>query len=114
LRLNRFRVQSGALALVALTVMKKLIGFKNSEIVVEAAKRLDRIASQLYVQSKSFDEVYDLARNKSEMLASIPAIQPIKNLDIRRISSHFGVRLDPFYKVNKFHQGVDFSATSRN
>lgn len=89
---------------------EKLIGFKNSEIVVETAKKLDRIASQLYVQSKSFDEVYELARNKSEMLASIPAIQPIKNEDMRRISSHFGIRLDPFYKVNKFHQGVDFSA----
>ena len=44
------------------------------------------------------------------MLASIPAIQPVKNRDLRRISSYFGVRLDPFYKVNKFHEGVDFSA----
>lgn len=89
---------------------EKLLGYKNSDIVVETAKKLDRIASLLYVQSKSFDEVFDLARNKSEMLASIPAIQPVKNLDLRRISSYFGVRTDPFYKVNKFHQGVDFSA----
>ncbi|MDD3701400.1 MAG: M23 family metallopeptidase [Bacteroidales bacterium] len=87
-----------------------LSGYRNSEIVVETSKRLDRIASMLYVQSKSFDEVLELARNKSEMLASIPAIQPVKNTDVRRISSHFGVRLDPFYKVNKFHQGIDFSA----
>jgi murein DD-endopeptidase MepM/ murein hydrolase activator NlpD len=89
---------------------EKMIGFKNSDIVIETARRLDRIASQLYVQSKSFDEVYDLARNKTEMMASIPAIQPLRNDDMRRISSHYGVRLDPFYKVYKFHQGVDFSA----
>jgi murein DD-endopeptidase MepM/ murein hydrolase activator NlpD len=44
-------------------------------------------------------------------LASIPAIQPIHNLDLRRIGSYFGVRTDPFYKVKKFHYGVDFSAS---
>ncbi|MCC7319282.1 MAG: M23 family metallopeptidase [Bacteroidales bacterium] len=87
-----------------------LEGYNNSKIVTEAAQRLDRIASQLYVQSKSFDEVFDLAKRKNEMLASMPAIQPVKNTDLRRISSYYGVRLDPFYKVNKFHEGVDFSA----
>lgn len=89
---------------------ENLAGYNNSELVVNTAKQLDRIASQLYVQSKSFDEVFDLAKNKAEMLSSIPAIQPVKNTDLRRISSYFGVRTDPFYKVNKFHQGVDFSA----
>ncbi|MDP3462654.1 MAG: M23 family metallopeptidase [Bacteroidales bacterium] len=88
----------------------RLKGYKNSDIVVLTTQRLDQIASQLYVQSKSFDEVYELAKNKSEMLASIPAIQPVKDIDLRRITSYFGIRTDPFYKVNKFHQGVDFSA----
>lgn len=89
---------------------ENLSGYNNSELVINTAKRLDKIASQLYVQSKSFDEVFELAKNKAEMLSSIPAIQPVKNTDLRRISSYFGVRTDPFYKVNKFHQGVDFSA----
>ncbi|MDY0077799.1 MAG: M23 family metallopeptidase [Bacteroidales bacterium] len=88
----------------------KLTGFKSSDLVIDASRRLDQIASQLYVQSKSYDEVFELARNKSEMLSAIPAIQPVKNSDLKRISSYFGVRTDPFYKVNKFHQGVDFSA----
>lgn len=88
----------------------RLKGYKNSELVVATTQKLDQISSQLYVQSKSFDEVFELARNKAEMLASIPAIQPVKDLDLKRITSYFGIRLDPFYKVNKFHQGVDFSA----
>lgn len=88
----------------------RLKGFQKSEVVISTAQKLDQLASQLYVQSKSFDEVFEMARNKSEMLASIPAIQPIKNYDLRRISSYYGIRLDPFYKVNKFHSGVDFSA----
>jgi murein DD-endopeptidase MepM/ murein hydrolase activator NlpD len=44
------------------------------------------------------------------MLASIPAIQPVSNHDLKRLSSYFGYRPDPIYKVKKFHSGVDFSA----
>ena len=45
------------------------------------------------------------------MLASIPAIQHVNNKDLRRIGSYFGTRVDPFYKVRKFHEGMDFSAS---
>lgn len=89
---------------------KNLEGYKNSDIIKKTAKQLDMIASQLYVQSKSYDEVYELARNKEQMMASIPAIQPISNNDLRRIGSYFGYRTDPFYKVTKFHEGIDFTA----
>ncbi len=82
----------------------------NSEIVVNTAKRLDQITSQLVVQSKSYDEVFKLAKNKEKLIASIPAIQPVDFHDLRRIGSLFGYRTDPFYKVIKFHEGMDFTA----
>lgn len=88
----------------------RLEGFKNSEIIINTTKKLDLITSQLYVQSKSFDEVFSLAKRKEELLASIPAIQPVANKDLRRIGSYFGYRTDPFYKVTKFHEGIDFTA----
>ena len=86
-----------------------LDGHVNSDMVINTAKRIDILTSQLYVQSKSFDEIYEMAKNKSEMLACIPAIMPVKDTDIYRISSHYGQRTDPFYKVTKFHGGIDFS-----
>lgn len=86
-----------------------LDGYVNSDMVVNIAKRIDILTSQLYVQSKSFDEIYEMAKNKSEMLSCIPAIMPVKGTDIYRISSHYGQRTDPFYKVTKFHGGIDFS-----
>ena len=86
-----------------------LDGYVNSEMVVNTAKRIEVLSSQLYVQSKSFDEIYNMAKNKSEMLSCIPAIMPVKGTDIYRISSHYGHRTDPFYKVTKFHGGIDFS-----
>jgi len=82
----------------------------NSKIVVNTAKRLDEITSQLVVQSKSYDEVFKLAKNKEKLIASIPAIQPVDFHDLRRIGSLFGYRTDPFYKVTKFHEGIDFAA----
>jgi murein DD-endopeptidase MepM/ murein hydrolase activator NlpD len=85
-------------------------GYSNSDLVVETEKKMDRILGKLYVQSKSFDEVFNLARNKERMLVSIPAIQPVNNIDVKRIGSYFGYRMDPFYKVRKFHEGMDFSA----
>ena len=87
-----------------------LYGYKNSDIVVNVTQRLDVIASQMYYQSKSYDEVFEMARNKSKMLACIPAIIPVKESQIRQISSYFGYRTDPIYKVSKFHSGMDFAA----
>jgi len=89
---------------------EKLKGYSNSDIMIETDKKMSKIMGQLYVQSKSFDEVFTLAKNKEKMLACVPAIQPVSNEDLRRIGSYFGTRVDPFYKVRKFHEGIDFSA----
>jgi murein DD-endopeptidase MepM/ murein hydrolase activator NlpD len=89
---------------------EKLKGYSNSDLIIETQKTMDRILGQLYVQSKSYDEVFNLAKNKERMLVSIPAIQPINNKDLLRVGSYFGTRVDPFYKVRKFHEGMDFSA----
>ena len=87
-----------------------LYGYHNSEQVVATTMKLDIIASQLYHQSVSYDELFELARNKEEMLACIPAIFPLKEVEIKYISSYFGHRPDPIYKITKFHSGIDFSA----
>ncbi|HZK08275.1 MAG TPA: M23 family metallopeptidase [Bacteroidales bacterium] len=88
----------------------KLEGYQNSNILITTSEKLDKITSQLVVQSKSFDEVFEMSKNKAKFLSSMPAIQPMSNKDLRRLSSFFGYRMDPFYKVMKHHEGVDFSA----
>ncbi len=88
----------------------KLEGYKNSDVIIYTTKKLDKIVSELVVQSKSFDEVFEMAKNKTKMLACIPAIQPVSNKNLKRLSSYYGYRTDPIYKVKKFHEGIDFSA----
>ncbi|GGF78291.1 M23 family metallopeptidase [Wenyingzhuangia marina] len=89
---------------------KNLDGFKNSELVKEATKKMDVLAKRLVIQSKSLDEIVKLAKNKSEMLASIPAIQPVANKDLKRMASGYGIRIHPIYKTRRMHWGMDFSA----
>ena len=73
---------------------------------------MDILSKQLYIQSKSFDEVVDLCKSHDEMLKCIPAIQPVSNKDLKKTASGYGVRIDPIYKTTKFHSGMDFSANA--
>jgi len=91
---------------------KELEGFDNSELVINTSKRVDIISKELAIQSKSLDEILKLAKEKNNLLAAIPAIQPVKNENLKAMASGFGYRTDPFTKVRKFHAGMDFSAKS--
>jgi murein DD-endopeptidase MepM/ murein hydrolase activator NlpD len=82
----------------------------NSALVISTSRKLDILAKEAYIQSKSFDEVMKIALNKEEMLASIPAIQPLTNSDLKRTASGWGYRIHPIYKVRKMHWGMDFTA----
>ena len=89
---------------------KELEGYDNSRLVIETTKKLDRIRKEIYIQSKSFDDLVTMAKNKEEMLSSLPAIQPISNSDLTRTASGWGWRIHPIYKIVKFHFGMDFTA----
>ena len=91
---------------------KELEGFDNSELVINTSKRVDVISKELVIQSKSLDEILKLAKEKNKLLAAIPAIQPVRNENLKAMASGFGYRTDPFTKVRKFHAGMDFSAKS--
>lgn len=89
---------------------KELEGYNNSELVINTAKRVDILTNQLVTQSKSLDEILKLAKAKENLLAAIPAIQPVRNENLKRMASGFGYRNDPFTKVRKMHEGMDFTA----
>ena len=87
-----------------------LEGFNNSKLIIETANRLDKIRKKVYIQSKSYDNLIKLAENKEDMLRSIPSIIPISNKDLTRTASGYGWKIHPFYKISKFHFGMDFTA----
>ena len=89
---------------------KTLEGYDNSQLVMNTTKRIDVLNKELVIQSKSLDEILKLADAKSDFLSAIPAIQPVRNENLKRLASGFGYRTDPFTKVKKMHEGMDFTA----
>lgn len=91
---------------------KDLEDFNSSDLILSSSKKVDEIMKALAIQSVSLDEITKLAKQKALLLKSIPAIQPIKNEELKHMASGFGYRSDPFTKIRKFHNGMDFSAKS--
>ncbi|MDO6596113.1 M23 family metallopeptidase [Oceanihabitans sp. 2_MG-2023] len=89
---------------------KSFEGYDNSKLIIESNKRIDRLQKRIVVQSKSLDEIAILATEKEKLLAAIPAIQPVRNEDLTRMASGYGMRTDPFTKARKMHWGMDFTA----
>ncbi|RUT73267.1 M23 family metallopeptidase [Ancylomarina longa] len=90
---------------------KNLENLDNADLVISTTKKLDGIIKSMYVQTKSYDDVEDMVKNKFKMLAAIPAIMPLALKDYGRISAGFGWRIHPIYKTRKFHDGMDFTCT---
>ncbi len=89
---------------------KDLDGYSNTDLMKSATERIDRITKQLYIQSKSYDEVVKMAKGKEKLLASIPAIMPLNNKNLKHAPSGYGWRTHPIYKTQEFHPGMDFTA----
>lgn len=90
----------------------QLENLTNSELVKNTAMRLDMVMKQMYVQSKSYDEIIELAKNKDQMLRCTPSVMPIANKNLTRTASGWGYRIHPIYKIKKFHEGMDFTAST--
>ena len=90
---------------------EQLRDMANADLVINTTQKLDMLNRQLYIQSKSFDEVVDLCKNHDEMLKCIPAIMPVSNKNLKKTVYKRQVRIDPIYKTTKFHAGMDFSAS---
>ncbi len=85
-------------------------GLEKEDLILTLYKKIDKVKKQMYIQTKSYDEILSEAKDKSQMLASIPAIQPIYNKELTRLASGFGMRIHPIYKGRRMHHGIDFTA----
>lgn len=89
----------------------KEMNLDNEDVVIELKEQVDQLRRKIYIESKSQDEVVQLAEKKEKLYAAIPAIQPISNKQLVAIASGFGIRIHPIYKLRKMHTGIDFAAS---
>ncbi len=92
------------------TFTKKLSPYSNAAILGVIQEQIVALNKKIAIQNTSYTILDTLIANKKEMLASIPSIQPIMVQSKDQISSGFGVRIDPIYKVPRLHTGLDFTA----
>ena len=82
----------------------------ETELVRSITSQLNNLTMLVAYQEKSFNAIEDMVKDKEKLLAAIPAIQPVSDKDLTRVASGFGMRIDPVYKVPKFHAGLDFTS----
>jgi murein DD-endopeptidase MepM/ murein hydrolase activator NlpD len=85
-------------------------GMDQDNLATSIATSLNNLSSRMNWQTKSYHDIDNFIKNKEQLLACTPAIQPVSNKDLKRIASGFGYRIDPVYKTTKFHAGLDFAA----
>jgi murein DD-endopeptidase MepM/ murein hydrolase activator NlpD len=90
--------------------LKRVSEMSEDYLVNSITNSLEKLFNRASYQQKSFVEIEKLIESKEDLLAAIPAIQPVSNKDLERIASGFGYRIDPVYKIPKMHAGLDFTA----
>ncbi|MEE9166622.1 MAG: M23 family metallopeptidase [Candidatus Neomarinimicrobiota bacterium] len=69
---------------------------------------LDELSRKVKLEKESYETIYRSIRTQSDMLSSIPSINPVRG---GYFNTGFGNRRDPFTSEERFHQGLDISAT---
>ena len=90
--------------------LQLVMGMRSDELERSINSSISNLSQRLDVQEQSYVQITNFIKNKEDLLASTPAIQPLSNKDLKRVASGFGYRIDPVYKTVKFHQGLDFTA----
>lgn len=87
---------------------RALENLPDASLITELTHGLDLLDREMYVQSRSFDELKNAALSQRDKLRHTPAVMPVSVKDYN-LSSGFGYRTDPIYGTTEFHAGVDFS-----
>ncbi|WP_245907005.1 peptidoglycan DD-metalloendopeptidase family protein [Reichenbachiella versicolor] len=94
------RLKLGIYSSLIPVLMLSTMAFKQSHI----SKVEDYLPEFSVLESDSVEELLAISDN------AVPSISPIKDEDLTRLSSGYGYRIHPIFKVRKFHSGVDFAA----
>ncbi|MDE6143728.1 MAG: M23 family metallopeptidase [Muribaculaceae bacterium] len=90
---------------------RELQELSDAGLVTRLTQSMDLLERQLYAQSQSFDQLRTVLGTQKDKIAHIPSILPI-NVKDYTMSSGYGYRRDPIYGSSKFHEGLDFAAST--
>lgn len=90
--------------------IRLVMSLNRFELEESVVSTIGNIEKRMAFQDKSYEQLNEFIKNKEQLLACTPAIQPVSNSDLKRVASGYGYRIDPIYKTPRFHAGLDFTA----
>ncbi len=81
----------------------------NKTLESELNKRLANASEKMAELVRSAERMQANSGEMGAKARNIPAIQPISNKQLTLLTASYGMRMHPFYKTLKSHQGVDFT-----
>ena len=88
---------------------EELLGKSKRKLEKEFAARVERMESELTSLNDSYLRLQERMNAAGDGKHSIPAIQPVTNKRLTLLTASYGMRMNPFYKTMKAHQGVDYT-----
>lgn len=82
---------------------------RYTPLMQSAWHKLDALTRLIYAQSRSFDGIETLSKDKDMMAECIPAIWPMNKNLLRNQIGAFGSRVDPFTGRWSGHAGIDLA-----
>ncbi len=75
----------------------------------ELGERTYEMEEQLRKLKNSYDKITQQIDSLGDRCNHIPAIQPVINPQLSLLTASYGMRIHPFFKTLKSHQGVDYT-----
>ena len=89
---------------------KELQKYDNKELIGTIRTKLNSVNEKLKTEEQDFKELIDILKGLNNSLLTVPSIQPLTNRELKLTPYGFGKRIDPVYKTQSFHKGIDFAA----
>jgi len=78
---------------------------KQTHLIREMHEQVDQLHLATYNQKEGFSTLLDALESQKNLLASTPAIRPVKGW----LTSRFGYRISPFTGRKELHKGLDIA-----
>ncbi len=81
----------------------------NRELSITFDTLLEQVYGRISAHNQQVRQDMQYAREHTDRVLTIPAIQPVDNRQLTLLTASFGERIHPFFKTMSTHRGVDYS-----
>ncbi|MFI3324327.1 MAG: M23 family metallopeptidase [Rikenellaceae bacterium] len=81
----------------------------NKELEATLSSKLSHVEERIIELERTTQTMHANGATLGASARNIPAIQPIANKQLTLLTASYGMRMHPFYKTLKSHQGVDYT-----